>query len=269
MARKLGGRGVISAVRPGRLFYITDSVSSRLYLVDTGSAFSIMPWESSDPPSGPSLTAADGRQIPCRGGAVLHSHHRRRGSMLGLPIGCGEFSYHRYRFFAPSRSSRGRGEPSPAARRAGGGGLRHHWRAFTFSAPLLRRGNERPSSSFGDSSYTFSDFFLFIGRCFGGSAGLAARFGLVGSSPSPFSGSFHRHFGGFRGPSTSWGATLHHYRWPAIHRQISPPGPLQASGGQGGISNHFGRGDYLPLLQPVEQPPSHGEEEGRLMAAVR
>jgi hypothetical protein len=67
MAGKLGCRGVVSAVRPSRLFYITDSVSSRLYLVDTGSAFSIMPWESSDMPSGPNLTAADGRRIPCWG----------------------------------------------------------------------------------------------------------------------------------------------------------------------------------------------------------
>jgi hypothetical protein len=67
VAGKLGGRGVVSAVCPGRLFYITDSVSGCRYLVETGSAFLIMPWESSDVPSGPSLTAADGRLIPCWG----------------------------------------------------------------------------------------------------------------------------------------------------------------------------------------------------------
>jgi hypothetical protein len=67
MARKLGCRDVVSAVRPGRLFYITDSVSHRRYLVDTGSAFSIMPWKSATAPAGPSLTAADGRRIPCWG----------------------------------------------------------------------------------------------------------------------------------------------------------------------------------------------------------
>ncbi len=67
MAGKLGCRDVVSAVRPGRLFYITDSVTSQHYLVDTGSAFSIMPWESSDTPVGPTLTAADGRCIPCWG----------------------------------------------------------------------------------------------------------------------------------------------------------------------------------------------------------
>jgi hypothetical protein len=64
---KLGCQDVVSAVRPGRLFYIIDSVSNHRYLVDTGSAFSIMPWKSSDTPAGPSLTAADGRRIPCWG----------------------------------------------------------------------------------------------------------------------------------------------------------------------------------------------------------
>jgi hypothetical protein len=67
VAGKLGCRDVVSAVRPGRLFYITDSVTSRHYLADTGSAFSVMPWESSDTPVGPTLTASDGRRIPCWG----------------------------------------------------------------------------------------------------------------------------------------------------------------------------------------------------------
>ncbi len=67
MARKLGGRGVISAVRPGRLFYVTDSASSRGFLLDTGFAFSLMPWRSESPPSGPSLAGADGLRIPCWG----------------------------------------------------------------------------------------------------------------------------------------------------------------------------------------------------------
>ncbi len=67
LAGKLGRQGVVAAVRPGRLFFISDSTSKRRYLVDTGSAFSIMPWQSSDPPSGPSLSGADGRRIPCWG----------------------------------------------------------------------------------------------------------------------------------------------------------------------------------------------------------
>ncbi len=67
MAGKLGGWGVVLVVRPGRHFYITDSVSSHHYLVNTGSAFSIMLWESSETPVGPTLTAADGCRIPCWG----------------------------------------------------------------------------------------------------------------------------------------------------------------------------------------------------------
>jgi hypothetical protein len=67
LAGKLGRRGVVAAVRPGRLFFISDSVSHRRYLVDTGSAFSIMPWKSAESPSGPNLSGADGRRIPCWG----------------------------------------------------------------------------------------------------------------------------------------------------------------------------------------------------------
>ncbi len=67
MAGKLGGWGVISAVHPGRLFYVSDSTSSCWFLVDTGSAFSIMPWKSKSMPSGPSLADADGWRIPCWG----------------------------------------------------------------------------------------------------------------------------------------------------------------------------------------------------------
>jgi hypothetical protein len=67
LAGKLGHRDVVSAVRPSRLFFITDSSSNCRYLVDMGSAFSIMPWRSSSPPSGPGLSGVDGRRIPCWG----------------------------------------------------------------------------------------------------------------------------------------------------------------------------------------------------------
>jgi hypothetical protein len=67
LAGKLGRRGVVAAVHPGRLFFTSDSVSHRRYLVDTGSVFSIMPWKSSNTPSGPNLSGADGRRIPCWG----------------------------------------------------------------------------------------------------------------------------------------------------------------------------------------------------------
>jgi hypothetical protein len=76
----LGGKlvsrgGVISIVRPSKLFYITDSVSQRHFLVDTGSTFSILPFRSSSPQSGPWLTAANGRRIACWG-------HRRASVIL-------------------------------------------------------------------------------------------------------------------------------------------------------------------------------------------
>jgi hypothetical protein len=47
--------------------FFVDSSSNCRYLVDTGSAFSIMPWRSPAPPSGPSLCRADSRRIPCWG----------------------------------------------------------------------------------------------------------------------------------------------------------------------------------------------------------
>jgi hypothetical protein len=45
LAGKLGCRGVVAAVRPGHLFFVTDSLSYPRFLVDTGSAFSIVPWQ--------------------------------------------------------------------------------------------------------------------------------------------------------------------------------------------------------------------------------
>jgi hypothetical protein len=67
VAGKLGGQGVILAVRPGRLFYVTDSASNCQFLFDTGSAFTIMPWQLESALSGHNLVGADGRQIPCWG----------------------------------------------------------------------------------------------------------------------------------------------------------------------------------------------------------
>jgi hypothetical protein len=67
LAGKLGHRGIVSAIHPGHLFFVTDSSSHCRYLVDTGSAFSIMPWWFSSPPAGPGLSGADGRRIPCWG----------------------------------------------------------------------------------------------------------------------------------------------------------------------------------------------------------
>jgi hypothetical protein len=54
-------------VRHGSLFYITDSLTQNNFLVDTGSTFSILPFKSAAPQSGPRLTAANGRRIACWG----------------------------------------------------------------------------------------------------------------------------------------------------------------------------------------------------------
>jgi hypothetical protein len=65
---KLGGRGVTAAAaHPGTLFFITDTLTGRRFLVDTGSSFSLIPYRSSKRQCGPTLRAADNRRIPCWG----------------------------------------------------------------------------------------------------------------------------------------------------------------------------------------------------------
>ena len=67
MAGKLGVRGLVNAVAPGQLVYVTDQLSNRRFLVDTGAAFSILPHHSSVQPSGPSLIGPNGLPIACWG----------------------------------------------------------------------------------------------------------------------------------------------------------------------------------------------------------
>jgi hypothetical protein len=55
---QLGGKltdrgGMLSVVRPGTLFYVTDSGTNKRFLVDSGSTFSILPFSSPLPQSGP------------------------------------------------------------------------------------------------------------------------------------------------------------------------------------------------------------------------
>ena len=64
---KLTVRGRLNAVVPGELVHVTDQITSRRFLVDTGAAFSIFPHQSSAPPSGPSLSGPCGKNIPCWG----------------------------------------------------------------------------------------------------------------------------------------------------------------------------------------------------------
>jgi hypothetical protein len=64
--RKLGYQGVILAVcPPGCLLYVTDCSTNCRFLVDRDLAFSIMPCQSVEPSSSPSLSGADSHPIPC------------------------------------------------------------------------------------------------------------------------------------------------------------------------------------------------------------
>ncbi len=52
---------------PGRLALLVDEATSRRFLVDTGSAVSILPHHSVQPPFGPAIKTADGTPIKCWG----------------------------------------------------------------------------------------------------------------------------------------------------------------------------------------------------------
>jgi hypothetical protein len=53
-------RGQLNAVVPGELLHLTDSLTGRSFLVDTGASFSIFPHLSADPGSGPALRSLSG-----------------------------------------------------------------------------------------------------------------------------------------------------------------------------------------------------------------
>jgi len=56
-----------SAGTPGRLGILTDSVTSRQFLADSGSVFSLLPHNSLAASTGPKIMAADQSPIPCWG----------------------------------------------------------------------------------------------------------------------------------------------------------------------------------------------------------
>jgi hypothetical protein len=64
---KLSVQGRLNAVIPSTLVHVTDQISGRRFLVDTGAAFSIFPHQSVDPPNGPLLSGPAGKNIPCWG----------------------------------------------------------------------------------------------------------------------------------------------------------------------------------------------------------
>ncbi len=271
MARKLRCRGVILAVRPGRLFYVTNSVSGRRYLVDTGSAFSIMPWESTAVPSGPTLTAANGRHIPCwgeRSFAVTIAGVARRWDFLlaavSFPVIGIDFLCHHGLLVDVANLHPLAGPPPPAAVCAitsvSEAARPRSYAEVAVGRPLPPAGSSPPSPSSSPPSPVYSSATLpTLPLSADWATALCLRFPAVFAGP----------FGNLCGSSPSRGAAHHHHHWPAVHRQVPPPGPFQAGGSQGGVPGHAGRGGHTPLQQPVEQPPSHGEEKGRFLVSLR
>jgi hypothetical protein len=69
LAGKRSCRGQLNALAPGLLLRITCVASQRRYLVDTGAAFSVLPYKGTKQlsPDLPRLRAAGGQVIPCYG----------------------------------------------------------------------------------------------------------------------------------------------------------------------------------------------------------
>jgi hypothetical protein len=68
---KLGSRAAaavdVKPGSPGRLGALYCQNAAKLFLVDTGAVFSVLPYSSSQPASGPAITTASGAPIPCWG----------------------------------------------------------------------------------------------------------------------------------------------------------------------------------------------------------
>ena len=67
MAGKLVCRGPVNAIAPGALLHVQDQPTGVKFLVDTGAAFTVLPYKSSSAPTGPALRGPNGVNIPCWG----------------------------------------------------------------------------------------------------------------------------------------------------------------------------------------------------------
>jgi hypothetical protein len=71
VAGKLGGRAAVavdvSPGSPGRLGALLCHLSKKFFLVDTGSVYSVLPYSSAAQATGPAITSAAGKHIPCWG----------------------------------------------------------------------------------------------------------------------------------------------------------------------------------------------------------
>ena len=72
VAGKLSGQGPINAISPGTLLHVQDSLTGVRFLIDTGAAFSVLPFSSPSAPTGPALKGPNGVDIPCWGEENLH-----------------------------------------------------------------------------------------------------------------------------------------------------------------------------------------------------
>jgi hypothetical protein len=71
VAGKLGSRAAalvnVSPGSPGRLGALLCHTSKKLFLVDTGSVYSVLPFSSDAPATGRAITLGSGKPIPCWG----------------------------------------------------------------------------------------------------------------------------------------------------------------------------------------------------------
>jgi hypothetical protein len=112
--RKLESRGTVAAVdpgnstaKPGRLFFILDSVSGKKLRVDTGSSYSIFPFRAECRSCSPRLRAANGQLICCWG--TRQWRLEMGGKLYQFPHpGCGLFETPQ----APRRCGRQPADPS-------------------------------------------------------------------------------------------------------------------------------------------------------------
>ena len=63
---------------PSCLLYLVDAASSRRYLVDSGSAYSIILHKSAATPTGPRLITPDGTPLTCWGRRTCTVHTRTK-----------------------------------------------------------------------------------------------------------------------------------------------------------------------------------------------
>ena len=73
MDGQLGGQAAVGAcAQPGGsglLVLLMDKATNNSFLVDTGAVFSVIPFSSSSPPTGPKINSVDASPIPCWGWA--------------------------------------------------------------------------------------------------------------------------------------------------------------------------------------------------------